>query len=441
MKEILKTSYIFPVYNEEKDLATQIESFIAEIKQHNLPLDEIILIENGSADKSWNEICRLENKYKFIKKRRISFPSFGQAVKHGLLSSNCRYLFVLNVDFYDIDFIKKSFKKLQTHNIVSGSKLHKQSSDSRPYFERLRTKLLGFVLKYILKYEGTDTHGIKAFRNTKKLKKALREITTKHELFDTELLLKLKNEVIELPITIREIRPSRYSSLQRIVKTCIDLIRLIDFRLLKSKSSDKIVADDYGMSEIINNAIIDQLQAKSITHISVFANMVSKKDLNILKKLTDDYQIIVHINLLRGKPILETQSIPTLVDNNGIFYNLPNFLLRLIIKKISKSEIKKEIEAQIIFFQKKGIIIKEINSEQHLHIFEPVRSILNEISEEKRIKKVRTLRSIKNYLKPRFHKYLVYYIFSTMLILIYKQTKTTKNIDLDLIVHPGSNYD
>lgn len=441
MKEKLKTSYIFPVYNEEQDLATQIEFFISELKKHNLPIDEILLIENGSADNSWNEVCKLEKKYDFVKKRRIAFSSYGQAVKHGLLSTNCTFIFVLNVDFYDLTFIKESFVKLQTKNIVSGSKLHKKSHDSRPLLEKLRTRFLGLVLNHILKYEGTDTHGIKAFRNTKKLKKVLRNISSKHELFDTELLLKLKNEVVELPITIREIRPSRYTSLQRIFKLSIDLIRITSFKLSLTKASDKIVADDYGISEIINNAILDQLKAGSITHVSVFANMVSKKDLAILKKSINNSRIIAHINLLRENPISNTKSIPTLVGKNGKFFNLPNFIIRLLLKKISKDEISKEISAQIVFFQQNGIFINEINSEQHLHAFEPIRSMFNELTTKNGIKKVRTLNSITNYLKPRFHKYLVYYIFSTILKLIYKQSKTEANNDLDLIVHLGSNYD
>lgn len=441
MKETIKTSYIFPVYNEEKDLATQIECFIAELKQHILPIDEILLVENGSTDKSWNEVCKLEKKYSFIKKRRITFSSYGQAVKHGLLSSSCTNLFVLNIDFYDINFIKESFKKLKIKNIVSGSKLHIESHDSRPYFEKLRTKILGLILRIIFKYDGTDTHGIKAFKNTKKLKKILRETKTKHELFDTELLLKHKNEIVELPITIREIRPSRYNSLQRALKILIDFMRLITFGLLKPKSSKKIVADDYGMSEIINRAILDQLEAKSITHISVLANLVSKKDLSRLKKSANNSQIIAHINLLRGRPLSKIKFIPSLVDKNGVFFNLPNFLLRLLLKKISKNEITKEIEAQLLFFHQENIVIKEINSEQHLHAFEPIQSLFNEVAKKNGVIKIRTLGSIKNYLKPRVHKYLIYYIFSTAMKLIYKQAKADKNNDIEAIVHPGSSYD
>ena len=441
MKEKTKTSYIFPVYNEEHDLATQIECFISELEQYNLPNDEILLIENGSTDKSWDEVCKLEKKYKFVKKRRITFSSYGQAVKHGLLSTGCRYLFVLNVDFYDLNFIRESFIKLQTKNIVSGSKLHKQSNDSRPFVEKLRTKLLSLFLKHILKYQGTDTHGIKAFRNTKELKKTLRETVAKHELFDTELLLKLKNQIVELPITIREIRPTRYSSLQRILRISIDCVRLIAFGLLKPRSSEKIVADDFGMSKIINNAILDQLQAKSINYVSVFANMVSKNDLSILKKSTNGSQIIAHINLLRGKPILKAKNVSSLVNHKGIFFTLPQLLLRLLLKRISKQEIENEIEAQIDFFHKNNISITELNSEQHLHAFEPIRSIINKVAKKNKIESVRTLRSIENYLKPRFHKYLIYCIFSTILKLMYKQTKTENNDDLDLIVHPGSNYE
>ncbi|MBP7700837.1 ChbG/HpnK family deacetylase [Candidatus Woesebacteria bacterium] len=436
----IKTSYIFPVYNEEKNLTIKIEVFIKTLKQSKIPINEIILVENGSLDNSWEEICNLEKKYSFIKKRRISFSSYGQAIKHGLLSSNCAYLFVLDLDFHDTNFIKKSLIKLKTKNIVCALK-SENNNDYRPFFEIAIAKLIELFSYRFFELKGTDGHKIMAFKNTKRLKKILLETITKHELFDNELLLKLKNEIIEIPTSIQELKPKSYSSLKRISGILIDFMRLFAFKKLQPDVSKKIVADDYGMSKIINNAILDQATAGSITHVSIFANLVSINDLQMLKKVINESNIIAHINILRGKPILKPKIIPSLVDRNGIFFSLPVFLIKLLFKRISKKEIAKEIEAQILFFKQNNIAIKEINSEQHLHAFEPVRSIFNEVAEKNGIKKVRSLNSIRNYLKPKIHKYLIHFIISEILKLIYKQKKVEKSKSLDFIVHPGSNFD
>lgn len=437
----IKTSYIFPVYNEERNLTIRIERFIKSLKQSKIPIDEIILVENGSFDNSWNEICNLEKKYNFIKKRRISFSSYGQAIKHGLLSSKCTYLFVLNLDFNDTNFIKESLIKLKTKNIVYALSSVENNYDNRPFFEIIIVELINLIIKPIFELKGNNGHSLMALKNTKRLKEILLETITKHELIDNEILLKLKNEIVEIPTSAQTLKLKSYSSLQIISGMLIDFMRLLSFKIWQPNVSKKIVADDYGMSKIINNAILDQAKAGSITNVSVFANLVSIGDLHMLKKVMNQSNIIAHINLLRGKPILKPKIIPSLVDSNGVFFSLPVFLVKLLFKKISKKEIASESEAQILFFKQNNIHIEEINSEQHLHAFEPVRCIINEVAEKNGIKKVRSLISIRNYLKPKIHKYFIHYIISEILKYIYKQNKVEKNRSLDFIVHPGSNFD
>lgn len=437
----IKTSYIFPVYNEERNLTIRIERFIKSLKQSKIPIDEIILVENGSFDNSWNEICNLEKKYNFIKKRRISFSSYGQAIKHGLLSSKCTYLFVLNLDFNDTNFIKESLIKLKTKNIVYALSSVENNYDNRPFFEIIIVELINLIIKPIFELKGNNGHSLMALKNTKRLKEILLETITKHELIDNEILLKLKNEIVEIPTSAQTLKLKSYSSLQIISGMLIDFMRLLSFKIWQPNVSKKIVADDYGMSKIINNAILDQAKAGSITNVSVFANLVSIGDLHMLKKVMNQSNIIAHINLLRGKPILKPKIIPSLVDSNGVFFSLPVFLVKLLFKKISKKEIASESEAQILFFKQNNIHIEEINSEQHLHAFEPVRCIINEVAEKNGIKKVRSLISIRNYLKPKIHKYFIHYIISEILKHIYKQNKVEKNNSLDFIVHPGSNFD
>lgn len=76
-----RLSIIIPVYNVEKYIKRCLDSIIQQIDQEQ---DEIILIDDGSTDNSF-EICKeYEQYYKNIKLKKIknSGPSFARNVRH-----------------------------------------------------------------------------------------------------------------------------------------------------------------------------------------------------------------------------------------------------------------------------------------------------------------------------------------------------------------------
>jgi len=444
MKTNNTVSYIFPVHNEAKYLQKQILIFICQILENKLPLDEIQLVENGSSDESWKICQKLNQKYSFIKLKRINVASYGLAVKHALLSSNANTLVLLNVDFFDIHFISKALNLSSNFDVIIGSKLHKNSNDDRSSLTKLRTIILSTILKNIYKYPGTDTHGIKVFKNSNRLKKIVDNTICKNELFDTEVLLNLKNSIIELPVKLNEIRPTRYSSFNRIKRLAIDLFRLTSYKLFAKNEIKNIhnkVADDYGMNHIISNAILDLYKSKSVNIISVLPNMIDQNEIDLLKRFVNNNDIAIHINLVRGNPITNINQIPSLVSNTGKFYSLPIFLLRLSLKKISLREVETEIENQMMFLNNKMIKFKHINSEQHTHTFSPINEIVLRLSKKYSIINIRNDISIELNLSAKIHKYIILIFFKELLKIIYKNNFVNKSQTLEIISHPGSNYD
>jgi len=445
-KKTNSISFIFPIHNEEKYLNKQISSFYQSINKLKISFSEILLIENGSSDNSWNIIKKLEKKYSKLKAMRIKHASYGRAIKHGILSTNSKFIFILNLDFFDISFIQKAIHLLKKHRIILGSKTLSGSIDSRNFIRKSLTHLLGFFLKLFFQYPGTDTHGIKVLHNSKILKKTIMSCASKHEFFDTELLIKLtkekKQKIIEMPIVIKDTRPTRYNFLRRIKMSCIDLYRIIVFHFFKNKSFSPAItiADDYGLSHIINKAIINQINTHSINIVSILPNITTSKEINLLKKNSNHIKFSAHINFLRGKPTIHKNKVSTLVNKKGHFYSLPFFLVKLLFKKIDLNEIQIEAKNQIKQLNKKGVLIKYIDSEQHIHIFPPIWNLFCNTFKNK---KIRSIQSSEMYLKVKPPKYLIYLIFKNLLKINYRKlpmANLNKKIYHANIIHPGSNF-
>lgn len=106
-----------------------------------------------------------------------------------------------------------------------------------------------------------------------------------------------------------------------------------------------ITADDYGMSEGVNEAIDAGINAGLITSTNVMTNMPFYTEAIKLKD-KKNVSVGLHWVLACGKPVLPADEIPTLVSPSGEFYSYPEFRKRLRKKQISFVDIKKELIAQ-----------------------------------------------------------------------------------------------
>lgn len=106
-----------------------------------------------------------------------------------------------------------------------------------------------------------------------------------------------------------------------------------------------ITADDYGMSEGVNEAIVAGIDAGLITSTNVMTNMPFYKEAIKLKD-KKGVSVGLHWVLTCGNPVLPAEEIPSLVSPNGGFYTYPEFRRRLRKKLIAYTDIKKELIAQ-----------------------------------------------------------------------------------------------
>lgn len=445
-------SVVIPVYNESSFLTCQIEAFLCSWKQSKFPPLELIIVENGSTDNTWLELLRLKKKYPKIILLRCGKPSYGQALKNGLLAANGGVIVCVDIDYFDFQFINDALNLIQQVDVVVGSKTHPCSIDSRDRNRLVTTRILNKIVRFIFSYPGTDTHGMKCFRNSNLLRTCIRNCASKDELFDTELLVRLYKEgvrIIEIPVFVREMRESRKSLVNRACRAIIEFRRILFSYLvggMRSRGPLPVVVDDYGWSSKTDEFILTQLDKETQLTVSILANMIHPQSLALLIRYANTHQIhySLHFNIVEGKPCCRRDRIQSLVDKNGNFYPLPWFVFRLFIGMVRVNEIRYELLAQYKKISSQ-VKIDHIDSHQHVHVLQPISEVINNCYEVLGRPYIRSLDSSKMYLSKKMLRYIVLVGLHT-LFLIQSRLRFHKTISVckmshELLIHPGFLYD
>lgn len=224
-------SIIVPAFNEEKLLSIFLRDLVTVLNKLNEDY-EIIIIENGSQDKTLTIAQSFSHKNTQIKTIHLTKPSFGRALIKGMTLAKGKYLVIFNVDFWDKKFLDLLRFDWENSDIIVGSKNLRQSIDNRPLVRKITTRGLGLILKLFFGYRGTDTHGIKIM-NRKKILPILKQCKSRSGMIESELLIRAQKgglRISEIPLKVSEHRPNRFGY-QRILKTPGDIISL--FLVLK----------------------------------------------------------------------------------------------------------------------------------------------------------------------------------------------------------------
>lgn len=220
-------SVIIPVYNEANYLQSNILKIINHSKKY-LKSFEIIISENGSTDNTLHLARKLAGQFSSIKVISSRHADYGQAVKSGFLTARGKYLLLFDLDFFDFDFVNQATALLSSSSAVVASKNSSSSLDNRSVLRQISSKLFSRLLKYLFGLKISDTHGIKILSRADFLNLINDCVTTK-ETFDTELLIRGQNAGLalsEIPITIKETRPSRTSIIRRSLRAIRDILKL-----------------------------------------------------------------------------------------------------------------------------------------------------------------------------------------------------------------------
>lgn len=164
MKQLLSLSVFFPAYNEEANLAETVEKAIPIIKTI-ADKYEIIIIDDGSKDKTEEIAKDLAKKYNFIKVvQHNPNRGYGAAFKSGIYNSQYEWIAFTDADGqFDFTEITKLIEKQRETNadLVIGYYLKRAVS-----FQRiLGSKIWEWTVFLLFGLKVTDTDcGFKLFR-------------------------------------------------------------------------------------------------------------------------------------------------------------------------------------------------------------------------------------------------------------------------------------
>ena len=223
-------SLVIPIYNEEDILEKQVKKLILEIDKILLHAEyEILLVENGSTDKTYAIAQRLVSQNSHVRLIRLENPSYGQAFKEGVRQAKFDVVVQFDIDFWDTDFLDLSLLLLSRYDIVIGSKNLGTSKDQRPFARKIISKFVELFLKSYFGVPFSDTHGMKAIRR-RVILPLIDEVQSQNHFFDSELLIMchyLHYSFKELPVTLEEIRATRFSFLIRALETIREFGKLL----------------------------------------------------------------------------------------------------------------------------------------------------------------------------------------------------------------------
>jgi hypothetical protein len=147
-----------------------------------------------------------------------------------MLEAKGTYILCDEIDICDVDFQKRALTILEADeaDLVIGSKAHKDAQDQRPMMRRAGTYVINTLLRVLLEFKGTDTHGLKAFHRQRLLPVVNRCIVDK-DLFASEFVIRAERDsyrVLEIPIVIQEKRPPSINLARRVPHVLKNLAKL-----------------------------------------------------------------------------------------------------------------------------------------------------------------------------------------------------------------------
>lgn len=228
-EDLPEVSVVLPAHNEELLLAGTVASISAELIRRGLRY-EIIVVENGSTDATPAIARNLAEQDAHLRVISYHIGDYGEALYQGILASRAAIIATFDVDLFDFGFFDLAMRSLNSESadIVIASKRAKGASDKRPPIRRVLTFGFMVLLRALVDLRVTDAHGMKLLRRSVVVPIAA-HCSMRGSLFDVELVVrasKLGTHIIEIPVSVRELRPPRSGIIHRSLESLHGAVRL-----------------------------------------------------------------------------------------------------------------------------------------------------------------------------------------------------------------------
>jgi glycosyltransferase involved in cell wall biosynthesis len=227
-------SIVIPLYNEEGTIEgnlTRLAEFFDSLVGAGKWL--FILVDNGSTDTTPAKVRNALEHWPPSREIRLSRPNYGAALRAGLTTARTRWVYLLDIEQWDLPFIAWSWVNRNSYDIFLASKRADPTINFQQPYRRFLSCCLNSVLQGFLEFSGTDTHGPKLI-NRPSLEGIIQVCELDRGQYDTELVLRAmrkQKRVIEVPVVYKESRPNRNWMIKKIAWNVMALRKLI--RIMK----------------------------------------------------------------------------------------------------------------------------------------------------------------------------------------------------------------
>jgi len=231
-----KVSIVIPCYNEERRLEPTLSLSLDWISARMRAPFEMILVNDGSTDRTRDVLERVKKKYSSLAIEIVSYPQNrgkGYAVKTGVLGAQGEKIAVMDADFsVELEEMLKFLEKLDQHDIVIGTKKHAFSQSDK--HQKLTRRILGkgftLLANVLLGIHFSDiTCGLKAFR-ADVAKTIFARQRMERFSYDAEILFLAKRiscNIAELPIKWHHVEGGTVSALKETARSLKDLAAIL----------------------------------------------------------------------------------------------------------------------------------------------------------------------------------------------------------------------
>ena len=152
-------------------------------------------------------------------------------------------------------------------------------------------------------------------------------------------------------------------------------------------------ADDFGMTEGVNRAILEAHLRGIVTSTSLLANGAAFASAVEIARSTPALGVGVHLNLTEGRPSSDAARIPSLVTPEGSFFpGAGRLASRVLSGRAALPEIETEFRAQIEKVRAAGIEPTHLDGHQHVHMWPSVFALTARLTQDYGIRGIRCSR-------------------------------------------------
>ena len=136
-------------------------------------------------------------------------------------------------------------------------------------------------------------------------------------------------------------------------------------------------ADDFGLSELVNEGIEETIAAGVVTSVSVMVNTPGFDDaVRRAAALRPGLRVGLHFNITAGGPVAPPAEVRSLVDGAGRFLPLGGLVRRALAGGVRPADVRREAEAQFARLREGGVEPTHADSHRHVHALAAIRGAL-----------------------------------------------------------------